>query len=320
MTTSRVHAKFILCGEHFVVHGGKCVAMPASCFSTRVTLNHVEDLKKGPRVACAFEDNVPASEDEIQQYQTLVTKLLKSLCGMTFTPEKELESLDCRVVSSIPPGQGAGSSSALACALVDAFLEFIGKQEIGRAYRDFYSQQLENTWHGPVSGVDNIAVSRACPIVFQRGEEPLQFVPDFDVSPLYFVVGSTGKRMNADNAFKSLREFKKNEPEWLDHLVQKSNEICDIVMQAMSRGDARTIGDQFIRAQALLEQIGASTHDIVLAIRAARQAGAYGAKLTGAGCGGFVLAIVPENRIQRVTSAWERLGLTSIRSIVCAPL
>ncbi len=319
MTTTRIHAKLILCGEHFVVHGGKCVVMPAECFSTRVTMKTL-DNKKGPHVSVAFDDDVAVSKEETDQCQIHVVNLLKTLCKMTIQPESVLKSLDCQVVSSIPIGQGLGSSSALACALVDTFLEYVGKNDVGRAYRDFYSQQLENSWHGPVSGVDNIAVSRACPIMFHSGDEPLQFVPDFDVAPLYFVIGSTGARQNGEKAFKCLRDLKRDEPDWLAELIRKSDDVCDQVMQAMARGDARTIGEQMTRAQALLEQIGASTPDIVAAVRAAKQAGAYGAKLTGAGAGGFVMAITPENRIQRIITAWNKLGLSYIRSLIYAPV
>ena len=238
---------------------------------------------------------------------------------MACVPEAILSTMACQVQSSIPPGQGAGSSSALSCALVQAFLEYAYKHDIGRAYVDFYSQQLENTWHGPVSGVDNIAVTRINPVMFRIGEEPLQFVPDPGVPPLYFVVGSTGPRRNAEKGFVSLKELKKREPVWFDHVLGDSDEICDTVMQAMTCSDAMTIGKCMTKSQALLEQIGVSTPEIVAAIRAAKQSGAYGAKLTGAGCGGFVIAIAPENRLNRVQMAWQKLGLTSVKSFICAP-
>lgn len=316
--SATAHAKFIICGEHFVMYRAKCIVVPTECFSTRVTLRNTSNKSTFPQAICRFDENIDITTAEIEIYQNHISKLLERLCKIACVPRSVLSGLECHVQSSIPPGQGAGSSSALSCALVQAFLEFIHRHDIGRQYIDFYSRQLENTWHGPVSGVDNIAVTRTCPVMFQIGEEPLQFLPDPELPPLYFVVGSTGPRVNPEAGFVSLKTLKKTEPVWFDRVIAESNAICETVMKAMAQSDARTIGECMASSQALLEQIGVSTPKIVEAIRAAKQAGAYGAKLTGAGCGGFVVAITPENRISRIQTAWQKCGLSSVKSFVCA--
>jgi len=318
--SATAHAKFILSGEHFVVHGAKCVIMPVQCFSTRISFKKNRTSSGTPRFVCSFENNVVLQTGEIELYQKHVERLTKKLCTILCAPADTLEGLECTVQSSIPPGQGAGSSSALSYALVDAMLEFLGRYDVGRPYRDFYSQQLENSWHGPVSGCDNIAVSRSCPVMFKIGEEPLLFLPQKNVQPIYYVVGSTGPRRSPEKGFTSLKTLKVQEPRWFAHLIEASDAISDRVMTAMDAGDGKTIGACFAESQALLEQIGVSTPEILSALRAARQAGAYGAKLTGAGCGGFVIACCPENRIQRIKTAWQKLGLTSICAILSAPI
>ena len=300
------------------MHRAKCIVIPTECFSTRVTLRETTDKASTPSVACRFNDSIELAPGELDVYQHHVAKLLEKMCQIACVPRSVIVGIECTVQSSIPPGQGAGSSSALSCALAQAFLEFVHKHDIGRQYIDFYSQQLENSWHGPVSGVDNIAVTRACPVMYRIGDEPLQFFPDPGVPPLYFVVGSTGPRVNPQAGFVSLKTLKKTEPKWFQRVLSESDAICDAVMDAMSRSDAKAIGECMASSQALLEQIGVSTPKIVEAIRAAKQAGAYGAKLTGAGCGGFVMAIAPENRLSRIQTAWQKAGLTSVKSFVCA--
>lgn len=300
------------------MHRAKCIVIPTECFSTRVMLREHSGKSSEPRVTCRFDADLDVAPGDIERYQHHVAKLLEKLCQIACVPRSVIAGIDCTVQSSIPPGQGAGSSSALSCALVQAFLEFVHKHDIGRQYIDFYSQQLENAWHGPVSGVDNIAVTRACPVMYCIGEEPLQFFPDPEVAPLYFVVGSTGPRVHPQTGFVSLKTLKKTEPTWFRRVLSESDAICDAVMEAMARSDARTIGECMTSSQALLEQIGVSTPKIIEAIRAAKQAGAYGAKLTGAGCGGFVMAIAPENRLSRIQTAWQKAGLTSVKSFICA--
>ncbi|MCL2326843.1 MAG: hypothetical protein FWC40_10175, partial [Proteobacteria bacterium] len=119
MVSASAHAKFILCGEHFVVHGGHCVAMPASCFSVRAIFEPSETFV----VRCIFPPHAAAefSQDEILAFEAQAADLV--LCAMDIL-EEDAEGLACTIQSDIPVGQGAGSSSALCHAIVEGLLRY----------------------------------------------------------------------------------------------------------------------------------------------------------------------------------------------------
>lgn len=302
------YSKFILSGEHFVVDGTPGIVIPVYCFSTRITLD--EKRTSGISVTCQFDCDTLAHPDDIKPYEDLVRELVIRAADIL-----QIDLTGCglavRVRSSIPPGQGAGSSSALCQAIVDVMIKHFFADEFHTNYLQWFGTELENRWHGPVSGIDNAAIARRRIIRYQRNKEPKELAFP---CPSYFVIASTGLRgeLNPYDVFHKLRC---DEPILYTQYRRAMAENTDALESAIVRGDLLGVGECLNDSHALFERIGIVTAPMREAIRVARELGAYGARMTGAGGGGFVIACMPIHRTDALVMKWRKLGLKSIRNI-----
>ena len=309
LTIARARAKFILSGEHFVVKGSTSIVLPAECFSTQVSL--VDQSEPGIQACCEFESDLLIEEAAIKEYESLVVRLI-SLAAPMVGVELNGAGLQCVVKSSIPPGQGAGSSSALCQAIVEALLKHFVANDVHPNYLMWFGTKLENAWHGPVSGVDNAAIAYGRPLFYCRGEKPAPLSVGY---PLFFVVGSTGKRDLSQSPYQIMRSFVENNTSHYEILFKEINENVQRLASALVRGDVKIIGECMNSSHRIYHSIGLSSPLQDEAIKAAISSGAFGARMTGAGCGGFVIALVSPADVEKLQKTWIDMGLQSLRSM-----
>ena len=310
LTIARARAKFILSGEHFVVKGAPSIVMPADCFSTQVSLADQADHRV--QVSCVFENDAPRiSPEETREYESLVQRLLSLAAPMIGVNLNDV-GLHCIVKSSIPPGQGAGSSSALCQAVAEALLKHFVSTDIHPNYLMWFGTRLENAWHGPVSGVDNAAIAYGRPLFYRRGEKP---IPITIGNPLFFVVGTTGKRDLSKSPYQIMQSFAENNTSRYETLYNEIGENVQRLASALTRGDVRIIGECMDSSHRIYHSIGLSSALQNDAIQAAKSIGAFGARMTGAGGGGFVIALVSPADIEKLQKLWIDMGLHALRSI-----
>jgi len=309
MVSASAHAKFILCGEHFVVHGGHCVAMPASCFSVRAIYEPSETFG----VRCIFPPHAAAefSQDELLGLEAQASDLVLRTMHML---GDSVDRLACTIQSDIPVGQGAGSSSALCHAIIEGLLRYRKWPESNAHYLEWLSRALENGWHGPVSGVDNAVVAHRVPMIFKDCIWRRLNV----AAPFHFLVGSTGGRQEGKRGFVELRRLKKHEPSVYRRFMLASDDAALMAASALEAGDFNRLGDAFLLSQSVLARIHASTPKIDDAVRVAFELGAA-AKLTGAGGGGFVIATARWGQLETLQKAWESIGVQSVRRLTLEP-
>lgn len=310
LTIARARAKFILSGEHFVVKGSSSLVLPADCFSTQVSL--VDQSDHRVQVNCVFEDSSTGiSREKVSEYESLVLRLI-SLAAPMVGVNLNGVGLKCTVKSSIPPGQGAGSSSALCQAIVEALLKHFITNDVHPNYLKWFGTALENAWHGPVSGIDNAAIAYGRPLFYRRGEKPVPLSVGY---PLFFVVGSTGNRDASASPYVVMRSFAENNKSRYDLFFDEINNNVQRLASAFVRGDVKIIGECMLSSQRIYQTIGLSTPLQNKAVQAAMGCGAFGARMTGAGCGGFVIALVSPADVEKLQKVWMDLGLLSLRSI-----
>ena len=307
ITIARAHAKFILSGEHFVVKGSSSLVLPAECFSTQVTLT--SQNSPGIQVTCIFECDEPISN--IKEYESLIVRLI-SLAAPMIDVDLNGVGLKCVVKSSIPPGQGAGSSSALCQAIIEALLKHFVTTDIHPNYLRWFGTELENAWHGPVSGVDNVAIAYRRPLMYQRKAQLCPIVPGI---PLFFVVGTTGMRDPKRSPYEIMRAFAENKKSRYDMFFNEINDNVQRMAIAMAQGDPMLLGECIRSSNRIYQSIGLTTALQHAAIWAAIETGALGARMTGAGGGGFVIALVTPADIDKILKRWTDMGLHDLRSI-----
>jgi hydroxymethylglutaryl-CoA reductase len=270
--------KVILLGEHGVVYGRHALAVPVPD-AVAVTLTESDRL-------------VHELPDDY------VAQLLAAI-GIA----------DARwhihVDSRLPLGKGLGSSAAIAVAITRAFdrklglgLDDVGVNEI--AY------ESEKYAHGTPSGVDNTLATYGKPMLFQNdGGLRFETIDSNDVPPLLIAWGTgTGR---TSELVAGVRRRRDSAPAHFDAIFDRMGALSREGAELLSRGCWRELGALLDLCHGLLNAVGVSTPELERMVSLARLSGAAGAKLTGAGGGGSIVALCPDD-LDKVRDALRRCG------------
>jgi len=291
----RAGAKLILLGEHFVVHGAPAVALPLGEVGTTVTVRMGQAGQGGPRLVT----RVPSGEA-----RTMAGELLHLAC-QRLELARAAGSWVVEVAATMPMGQGLGSSASFCAALCGALARAGGRELSDRALRG-HAHALERRVHGQPSGIDDTVVTMRRPVWFVRGAEP-----EFLQVPrgLALVLGSTGTPGSTREAVAGVRALMARDPGRFGALL---GEAVELAGEGRADLEAGELGEVASRFHELLVCLGVSTPALDALVCAALDAGALGAKLTGSGGGGFVLALVTPERMQSVAGAMKAAGASPV--------
>ena len=262
--------KLILSGEHAVVAGHSCIALAVDR-GTTVTLTK----REGPT-------GVDGAPPDAQLHRAL---------GAILPPI----GVGVQLQTTLPIGRGMGSSAALAVALIRARAALDGRTaSFEECHRDGFI--IERIFHGNPSGVDHTVSAMGGGVRYRRGQ-PIQALP---LPPLTLVVMDTGVAGNTAQMVAGVAALP-DRAERLDRI----GEITEAVAAAL-HGPPSVLGALLVENHRRLQDIGVSTPALDALVDAALSAGAYGAKLAGAGGGGVALALVADP--EPVLSAARALG------------
>jgi mevalonate kinase len=294
------YGKIILLGEHAVVYGYPALA---AALDRGVTVAPVPTPAGGSlRLDLrAWNLAVRAEEDH---------PVARSLAAIADALGSGRPPLSLIADAQIPPGAGLGSSAALAVAVARALLTY-RKQPIDIATLTRAAGASEALVHGKPSGVD-VALAIAGGIgVFRRatGLAPLTRVP-----PLRVLVGPSGAPRSTAAMVQRVADATSSVID--DPRLRELGALTDTGTAALLAADLPALGAAMNRAHTLLSDLGVSTPLLDTLCDTARAAGAHGAKLTGAGGGGAVIAIAPRDREQAILAAWKHSGADGFMAIV----
>ncbi|MGC8661417.1 MAG: mevalonate kinase [Nitrososphaeria archaeon] len=261
MISASAPAKIIILGEHFVVHGAHALAASIDRYIT-VTASH-------------------SSRDELFAYGRLVKAehIFNSVDRITRGRHVKLV-----VRSQVPNGAGLGSSAALSLASA------IAVSKLFRANPDpsllfEMSMDAEKHVHGNPSGVDVAASLYGGFVLFKKGELTRVSSP-----PIRFLVVDSRQRRKTGNLVKRVKKFMDLNPELFDSLVNSADLMAKEGAEAISGGELQLVALFMSVSQSFLELIGVSTPKIGSMISSLKGS-VMGAKITGAGGGGCIIAI-----------------------------
>jgi mevalonate kinase len=295
------YGKIILLGEHAVVYGYPALA---AALDRGVTVAPVPTPAGGPlRLELrAWELRVSAGEEH---------PVGRSLAAIADALGAGRPALSLIADAQIPPGAGLGSSAALAVAVARALLTYLARP-IDVATLTRAAGASEALIHGRPSGVD-VALAIAGGVgVFRRstGLAPLAGAPALRV-----LVGPSGAPRSTAAMVERVAEATASLVD--DVRLRELGALTDAGTAALLSTDLAALGAAMNRAHSVLADLGVSTPQLDGLCEAARTAGAHGAKLTGAGGGGAVIAIAERDREQAILSAWKQAGadgfVTTIR-------
>jgi len=301
-TTASAPAKIILLGEHAAVYG-KPVLTTALDLRARVTTSLRDDGKirfidKKFKIDKTFD---PADEPDPEKEP--MTSLILHTARKTFGFLNTESGLDIELDSEIPIASGLGSSASIASATVASVSKELGSepnlQEIAEVAWD-----SEHLVHSKSSGVDPFTVTFGGFCRYRRGE-----IEKVDVRDLpEIVVAHTGIDGNTGRLVSFVNERKNKEPEIIEPIIDLVEGITNKGVDAIGKGDWNELGLLMDVNHGLLSALGVSSGELEKLIYAARNAGALGAKLAGAGGGGCMIALCSKEERDSVEDALKRAG------------
>jgi mevalonate kinase len=312
MTERTAPGKVILFGEHAVVYGKPAVAVPVH--STRARAQ-VVDLPDDPAGWVRLEaPGIQLSSwlHEMPEANPLVAAVRLSSKDLG---QKLGSALRITIESEIPVGAGMGSSAAVSVAVLRAVTAHLGQELSAERVSDL-AFNVEKLQHGTPSGIDNSVVAHERPLYFISGQ-PLQFLQVG--RPFTLMIGDSGDRLPTRESVAAVRELRAADPQSVDRLFAEIAAISEQGRRLIESGDPHQLGPLLDRNQTLLKAIGVSGKGLEELIRAAKRAGALGAKLSGAGRGGIMIALVEPASAEAVGIALREAGATrTIRTEVAA--
>jgi mevalonate kinase len=303
--SSSACAKLILLGEHAVVYGQPALAIPFSGLKVRCV---IEPWINGPTgtlqiKARELQLNQPLQVLPEDNFLRKAVELVLAELGVSQTPTCKLT-----IYSDIPISAGLGASAAIAVAAMRALSAFLGhpleKETLNRL-----AFETERLMHGNPSGIDNTVIVYEQPILFRKGEV-IEFV--YPSKNLHFLIADSGIKKATADTVAYLAQQRERNPQFIEAALAEIGRIALFGRKAFEQGDLSALGDAMNANQALLKQLDLSCEALEKLIVAARQAGALGAKLTGGGKGGNMLALVTPETQEAVRKALLSAGAVSI--------
>lgn len=291
------YGKVILLNEHFVVYGVPSVVSAID----KATTATVERLNEP---GWKLEDNRPATpgykEKKLDQQKDSIERVLKAAgVDTTKTPIKITLGGDLVAASGI--GASAASCVALARALSDEFDLGFSDDKINEI-----AYEGERAYHGNPSGVDNTAATYGGLLWFVRGK-PIERISIR--RPVEIVMGNTGLVANTEAAVKGVRERKERNPKKYEKVFNEAGELANMARRALVSYDLKAVGKLMDENHRQLQAIEVSCKELDHLVELARENGAYGAKMTGGGLGGNMVALTPGKDLQdSVARAIKREG------------
>jgi mevalonate kinase len=200
-------------------------------------------------------------------------------------------------------------------ALIRAFSAFLGRP-LADARVSALAYAVEKIHHGSPSGIDNTVITHAQPVFFQRGKDGQEdLIETFQVAaPFILLIGDTGIPSVTSIAVGDLRSLWQADSGQYEALFDAAGRIAVSARALIERGEPEGLGPLMDENQVLLRQMQVSSPELEHLVKAARQAGALGAKLSGAGRGGNMIALVQTETAACVEQALIEAGAVRVIS------
>jgi mevalonate kinase len=217
--------------------------------------------------------------------------------------------------STIPIASGLGSGAAVCTATVRGLGAYLGRP-LSDAEVSALVYETEKLLHGTPSGIDNTVVAYGQPVYFVRGQAPLPFNV---AQPFWLVIGDTGLPSPTKIAVGEVRQAYEKEPARYTALFQAIGEIANQARNLIEGGAPDRLGPLMNRNHALLREMGISSPELDRLVESAGHAGATGAKLSGGGRGGNMIALATSESAPTIAAALLASGaaralITDIRT------
>lgn len=298
--------KVILIGEHFVVYGEPALVMAIN--------RYVEvDVEERTDNAIYVSTNLGPSGffkgDKFRPERgggeaRRMLEPIKISAEETLKSQGERHGLSIEVASTLPVAVGLGSSGASAVATVAAVGRLLGA-DLARESIISLATEAERYVHVNPSGIDQSISAYGGVLSYRKSEGILRLRIE---SAVPVVIGNTGVSRNTGKLVDNVWVRVEQVPSVMKPLIEAAGKLTNQAIDALKRGDLEEMGLLMNVNHGLLTALGVSSEELDRLIYAARRGGALGAKLTGAGGGGCMVALTRVERKEAVARSISDAG------------
>lgn len=310
MALGFAHAKSILVGEHAVVYGKPAIAFP---------VHSLPLVAQATTNSHGFFLRTPYHSGEMQAEHSSSDSLERSLADTALRNtldflESDLPGLTVTITGMIPPARGLGSSAAVAGAIAQSVARLHGR-DLSELERFQLVQSVERVAHGTPSGLDAHATTASGPIWFENGViTPLQVKR----SP-HLLVADTGITGHTSQAVAQVRSYYDLEPQKVSSILDEIAAITHSARFDLASDNMEGLGVTMTQNHRLLSELGVTHEALDNLVTVATRSGALGAKLTGGGLGGCIVALAESKEdMTRVQHALLDAGATAVWPVIQA--
>lgn len=294
------HGKIILLGEHSVVYGRHAIALPAPV-NIRTKVQDTEDEILLMIPSWGVEYRLDKNPKKRQSFEKPAGLILDQM-GLS------KKGMKIEVFSDIPRGMGLGGSAAIAVSIIKAlnnhFKLALNQDEINQM-----ALESEKIAHGNPSGIDNTMATYGHPLIFRNGDNPL--IEPLNINETFSIlVGFSSTEGLTAKTVGIVRDLWKKNPGVYEKIFDEIDSLALQSIQAIQNNDFELLGQLMNINHGLLNTLQVSTPELERLIMIARESGALGAKLTGGGGGGAVIALCKDIDITK--SAIESEGYETL--------
>jgi len=294
------HSKLILIGEHAVVHGQPAIAIPFPLIGVETVIEHVPGSVKID--STFYHGPLHLAPDSLRGIVNCIEETLDYLN----IPCKDLL---IRINSSIPPGKGLGSSASVAISVIRSLFDFADRECTEEELLNL-ANVAETYAHGAPSGIDTLTITSKSPVWYEK-EHPIDYI---DLGEdLHFIVADSGRVGDTRTSVESVARLLKSVPKRIHRKIERIGELTHQAKHALEKASKHFLGQLLNEAQKELESLGVSDAGLNKLIFFARKEGALGAKLTGGGNGGCIIALAQnEVHSKQLAEKLRKYGATSV--------
>jgi len=298
--------KSILFGEHFVVYG-----LPA--LAVGIDAQTIAEISTNESSGWTLDDQRPAmpgyKEKKLDEQKTSIENVMK-FCGIDSSNKGIHITLKGDLVCASGIGASAASCVALARALNEEFSLGLDDEKINEA-----AYEGEKGYHGTPSGLDNTLSTYGGLVWYVRNLDggPFTFNRVSLKGSVHLVIASTGLTASTIEVVGDVRSKKGENPEWFENIAKEYEILVKDGLDAFRALNLEEAGVMMDRNHELLQQLTVSCKELDDLVKIAKDNGALGAKMTGTGRGGNMVALVSdEQSAKEISDALEKGGATGV--------
>lgn len=310
MGSGKGYGKTILFGEHFVVYGLPAIASALGSYT-------IANVKVVDGKGWTVDDQRPATpgykKKKYNEAMQSITNIIEHL-----KVDIESQKLEITFSGDLIAASGVGASAAqctsLARALNDSFKLDLDDEKINKA-----AYEGEKAYHGTPSGIDNTASTYGGLIWFIKNLSGEKNTMDLLQSPkkMLLVIANSGITASTTKVVADVRRLKEENLKKFENIFSKYKNLADKAKKALLDGDIAIIGNLMNQNHKLLQEITVSGEINDKLVNIALKNGAIGAKMTGTGRGGLVIALAENEEIQeKIAKAIEKEGYDAWRTMI----